>query len=99
MRIRFLAPARSEFVDAISYYNSQSKGLGDEFTAEVERTIGRIIQYPNAWTSLSEGTRRCRTNRFPYGVIYQVSEDLIIIVAIMHMRKKPDSWKSRLAPD
>ena len=99
MTAHFLDPADAEFVDAIAYYNLQSEGLGYEFAAEVKRTIGRILQYPEAWTSLSKRTRRCRTNRFPYGVIYQLRGDSILIVAIQNLRKHPDSWKSRLRPD
>ena len=34
--IKFLAPAEAEFLDAISYYNMQSEGLGYEFAAEVK---------------------------------------------------------------
>lgn len=96
MEIAFLAPAEAEFNDAISYYNMQSEGLGYEFAAEVKRTIQRIIRYPEAWTKLSKRTRRCRTNRFPYGVIYQVREGILLIVAVMHLSREPQTWKSRL---
>ena len=41
--IKFLAPAEAELLDAISYYNMQSEGLGYEFAAEVKKTIERII--------------------------------------------------------
>ena len=96
MKIEFLHPARLEFTDAVSYYNQQSEGLGYEFAAEVNRTLGRIAQYPEAWPKLSKRTRRCRTNRFPYGLIYQVREDNLLIVAVMHLSRNPESWKSRL---
>jgi len=96
MKIEFLPPARAELTDAISYYNTQSEGLGYEFAAEIKRTLGRIAQYPDAWFKLSKRTRRCRTNRFPYGVIYQIREDTLLIVAIMHLSREPESWKSRL---
>ncbi len=74
----------------------QSEGLGYEFAAEVKKTIERIIQYPEAWTKLSKRTRRCRTNRFPYGVIYQIREETLLIVAVMHLGREPQIWKSRL---
>lgn len=96
MNIEFLAPAETELIDATAYYNLQSEGLGFEFAVEVKRTIERIIQYPEAWSKLSKRTRRCRTNRFPYGVIYQVRGEIILIVAIMHLSRDPQTWKSRL---
>jgi len=96
MEIVFLAPAQAEFMDAVSHYNTQSEGLGYEFAAEVKRTIERIIQYPDAWFKLSKRTHRCRTNRFPYGVIYQVRAETLLIVAVMHLSREPQTWKSRL---
>jgi len=96
MKIEFLPPARAEFTDAIFYYNMQSEGLGYEFAAEVKRTLERIVLYPDAWLKLSKRTRRCRTNRFPYGIIYQMREEALLIVAIMHLSREPETWKSRL---
>lgn len=85
INITFLDSAEAEFIETILYYNEQSEGLGYEFAAEVKRTISRIANYPEAWTTLSKRTRRCRTNRFPYGIVYQIREDKILIVAIMHL--------------
>jgi plasmid stabilization system protein ParE len=99
MKIEILAATETELTDAVSYYNEQSEGLGYEFAAEIKQTITRIIQYPDAWTQLSARTRRCRTKRFPYAVIYQIRGDVILIVAIMHLRRHPDTWKSRLTSE
>lgn len=96
MQVEFLAPAELELIEAVVFYNDEAEGLGYEFAAEVERTIGCIMEYPNAWTRLSKRTRRCRTNRFPYGVIYQARGDVILIVAIMHLHRDPKSWNDRL---
>jgi len=97
MTIEVLPPARAELMGAISYYNTQSEGLGYEFAAEVKRTLERIIQYPDAWFKLSKRTHRCRTNRFPYGIIYQVRKETLLVVAVMHLSREPETWKSRLA--
>jgi plasmid stabilization system protein ParE len=96
MEIIFLPPAKAELNDATSHYNTQSEGLGYEFAAEVKKTLERIVQYPDAWFKLSKRTRRCRTNRFPYGVIYQVRKETLLIVAVMHLSREPESWKLRL---
>ena len=97
MNVQFLDPARAELEKAVDYYNIQSAGLGFEFAAEIKRTLGRIVCYPDAWRPLSKRTRRCRTNRFPYGIVYQVRGPLVLIVAIMHFHQHPASWKSRLS--
>jgi ParE toxin of type II toxin-antitoxin system, parDE len=91
--VEVLASAEAELLEAVSYYNEQSEGLGFDLAAEVLRTIERIVRYPLAWASLSKRTRRCRTNRFPFGVIYQIRKDQILIISIMHMKRHPDSWR------
>ena len=98
MEVRILAPAEAELLDAVTYYNGESEGLGYEFAAEARRTIARIIEHPNAWAPISKRTRRCRLNRFPYGILYQLRPETILIVAVMHLRREPEFWKTRLTP-
>jgi plasmid stabilization system protein ParE len=96
MRVEVLEPAEAEFREAVQHYNLQSEGLGYEFAAEVRRALSRIVRFPEAWSALSPRTRRCRTNRFPYGIVYQSRGDTILVVAVMHMKRHPDSWRERL---
>jgi plasmid stabilization system protein ParE len=96
MRVEFLAPAASEFSEAVAYYESQREGLGSEFVAEIRQTILRILEYPDACAPLSQTTRRCLTNRFPYGIIYQTRGDVLLVVAVMHLHRNPESWRTRL---
>ncbi|RPJ86558.1 MAG: type II toxin-antitoxin system RelE/ParE family toxin [Acidobacteria bacterium] len=95
MKILFLRPAEVELHNAIDYYNRQRPGLGYEFAAELKRTIKRIKSHPDAWHQLSENTRRCRLNRFPYGIVYASGENELTILGVMHMSRHPDSWKGR----
>lgn len=95
--VDILAAAEAELSEAIAWYNEQSEGLGFEFAAESFRTIQRIVLYPDAWGALSKRTRRCRINRFPYSVVYQVRKDRILIVSVMHMKREPSSWRDRLS--
>ena len=96
MNIEILSIAEQEFIDAVNYYNTESEGLGYEFAAEVRNTLERIIQYPNAWHPMSKRTRRCRTKKFPYSVIYQIRPEKILITGVMHMHRNPEVWKSRI---
>ncbi len=96
IEIEFLSPAETEFVETVKYYNSESTGLGFEFALEIEKTIERIIQYPEAWPKISERARKCRCNKFPYGVVYFYDNNPLVIVAIMHLAKEPNYWKDRI---
>jgi len=96
MDVVFLAPAQAEFAEAVVYYNAQRDGLGEEFAEEVQRTIARIREYPEAWSLLSRRTRRCPTKRFPYGIIYQIRGNTLLIIAVMHLHRAPHTWRSRL---
>jgi hypothetical protein len=96
MNIEFLKPAWTEFMEAVNYYDGQREGLGIEFSTEGQTTLDRIVQYPDAWPLISKRTRRCRTKRFPYGIIYQVRGQLLLIIAVMHLHREPKSWKTRI---
>ena len=95
MKAKILTTARSEIREIIAYYNEQREGLGQEFELEFKKTQLRIQNYPMAWSPLSTRVRRCRVNRFPYSVIYEVREDVLIIAAIQHHSRAPESWRNR----
>ena len=96
MKITFLEEAQSELDQAIEYYNSESPGLGAELLNEILNTLDRIINFPEAWQPLSENTRRCQTSRFPYGLIYSVLENEILIISVSNLHREPNYWKDRL---
>ena len=95
MNFDFHPEAEEELNSAIDYYEDIQEHLGLEFANEVYKTIYRIIDFPYAWQPMTSKTRRCLTNRFPFGIIYKITEERIIIIAIMHLNKKPNYWKIR----
>jgi hypothetical protein len=86
----------TELTRATLYYEQRENGLGSSFLNEIEATINRILLHPTAWHQLSRRTKRCRTHRFPFGLIYQVRTDEILIVSVMDLRRDPESWKDLL---
>jgi toxin ParE1/3/4 len=96
MNYSFHPEAEEEFLNAIDYYEEHKFGLGSEFAIEVHSTIENIISFPTAWPLLEYDIRRCLTQRFPYGIIYSIEKDLIFILAVMHLHREPEYWKSRI---
>ena len=96
MKFSFHPEAKNELDEGVRYYENCQPGLGIEFLKEVYATIQRILEYPLGWTPLSSNTRRCLTNRFPYGIIYQILDDEIYIIAVMHLNRRPSYYKERI---
>jgi hypothetical protein len=96
MHFSFHPEAKTEFLFSIEYYEECRRGLGLDFAKEVYAAIDRISSFPKAWPSISFHTRRCLTNRFPYGIIYRVEGKEIIILAVMELHRMPGYWRKRL---
>ena len=93
---RFTTAALSELTQATLHYEEQENGLGLVFLKELDATISRILANPHAWHPLSDRTRRCRTHRFPFGLIYQIRANEILILSVMDLRRDPTQWKHLL---
>jgi plasmid stabilization system protein ParE len=96
IRYRFTSAALKELRQATLYYEQRENGLGAVFLGEIQATLKRILKHPAAWHQLSPRTRRCRTHRFPFGLIYHIRSDEILITSVMDLRRDPENWKKLL---
>jgi plasmid stabilization system protein ParE len=69
--------------------------VGRRFVAALEDAIDRILESPTRWRVLDEDVGRCLTRVFPYGVLYTIEPDFVLIVAVMHCSREPGYWKQR----
>ncbi|MSU36359.1 MAG: type II toxin-antitoxin system RelE/ParE family toxin [Pedosphaera sp.] len=89
MRYGFHDQARIELLESASFYEGRNIGLGTAFTNEIESTIRRIVSDPGQPRCIEGDVRRCLTKRFPYGILYTIEPEFILIIAIMHCSRKP----------
>ena len=97
MRYRFHPEALAEYQEATLYYLERDSALALRFVEAVEDAIRRILEAPQRWRVLEDDVRRCLTHVFPYGVLYTVEPEFILIVAVMHGSREPGYWKRRIA--
>ena len=81
-KYRLTSAALSELKEATLYYEEKENGLGTAFLDEIGATVERIQRFPLAWHTVSPRIRRCRTHRFPFGLLYQIRPDEILITAV-----------------
>ncbi|MCX5646574.1 MAG: type II toxin-antitoxin system RelE/ParE family toxin [Phycisphaerae bacterium] len=87
--------AEAEMIEAAVYYESRQADLGKRFLASVQDAINSIEINPWLFPVVDVDVRRCLTKVFPFGVLFRLSDDQVVVVAVMHLRRHPDYWKGR----
>lgn len=95
MTFQYHPEAAKELMSSIQYYEEKSVGLGAEFLDEIEEAIAQAIAHPKSGSLLTKNGRRNLLVRFPYEIIYDASENVVMINAVKHMKRKPGYWESR----
>ncbi|OKH27112.1 type II toxin-antitoxin system RelE/ParE family toxin [Chroogloeocystis siderophila] len=95
MRYVFHPEALNEYAEAVRYYTEQRVEIAQAFINVIEDTVYRIRVSPTRYAKIDEDVRRCMVRKFPYGVLYTIEQDYILILAVMHYSREPGYWKSR----
>lgn len=95
MNLVFHPAAQEELWSATEYYDAARPGLGDDFAAAVEARLHDIIADPTSWEMIGDDVRRARILQFPYDLLFSVSDQSVLVLAIMHHHRRPRYWKYR----
>lgn len=90
LREAYTEAALEETLEIESYLEAQSSGLGVAFRTELNTTVDTLLEFPEAALIVSpKGVRRRLLHRFPYAVLYTLTEDLLLILAVAHTSRAP----------
>ena len=89
------ADAEADIKDAYQWYESQRKGLGESFLLCIEEALSRVTRAPQIYAIVYKDIRRSLIHRFPFGIFYIEGENNIIVLAVLHARRNPQTWKER----
>jgi toxin ParE1/3/4 len=95
MRYVFHPEALTEYSEAVKYYTEQRVEVAQAFINMIEETVYRIRESPNRYAPFDDDVRRCMARKFPYGILYTIEQDYILILAVMHCSQEPGYWKNR----
>jgi len=87
--------AEAEIDEAARWYDLQSPNLGADFLRSVDAALAAVIRSPLQYQRVHRDVRRARLRRFPYGLMYIVADQEIIIFACFHGRRDPRRWQDR----
>jgi plasmid stabilization system protein ParE len=99
MRLVVRDAAEADVLDAALWYEQRSPGLGREFLGAVDAVLVEIAAMPERYPVVRGEARRALLRRFPYGVYFVASPDLVRVIACMHARRDPRRWQERTDAD
>ena len=92
----FHPEAEQKYAQAAKYYSEVDPDLGGRFYDEMERLIQDVRRDPKRFRHFYPPAQRHFSTVFPYAVIYVEQPDRIWILAMMHLKRRPGYWKSRV---
>ena len=93
--IRFDPAAQRELNEAADFYDAEDPGLGGAFLDAIERAIKQIQAFPESPPISLAPVRTKVLSAFPFSVIYWVTDEVIIVLAVAHHRRRPGYWRGR----
>ena len=89
------ALAESDLDRAASWYEMQKPGLGLQFLDAAETVFRRLRESPLQFPFVSADVRRALLHTFPYAMYFQVSDDAVVVLAVLHLSRDPRTWRAR----
>jgi toxin ParE1/3/4 len=94
----FVRPAaETEIAGAIAWYRSKHPGLEVAFVEEIDRVFAEIREAPERWPLWRQDRpyRQRRLRRFPFVVLYRVTDAHVRVAAVAHAARRPGYWLAR----
>lgn len=90
--------ASVDIEEAFIYYEEQSAGLGLRFIQELDIHFNRIQKHPLDYSFFlnQKQLRSHSLEHFPFSIIYEVSENNIIVFAVHNQYQHPNNILKRL---
>lgn len=87
--------AANEIIDASDWYNEQKEGLGNEFIVELDAFFNTLLLNPSVYSYFEKPVRQGKIDRFPYIIIYEVFDDLIVVYSVFMAKRNPSRKRSK----
>ena len=96
MNISWHPAALRELRSARAWYRAKDHAVERRFTDEIVAAVLRVRARPKGRPEFEPGLRRCLVRRFPYSLVYRLSDEGIEVLVLTHHRRKTRYWGRRV---
>ena len=93
--IRILSEAEADLEGGRNFYERQHHGVGGYFWDSLLSDIESLVIYGGVYRK-EYGYYRMLSRRFPYSIYYDISGEVVYIMAVLPMRRYPGWIRDRL---
>jgi plasmid stabilization system protein ParE len=87
--------AEVDFTESLKWYAERSIEAANDFDAEFNRAITQITADPERFPMCDVRHRYFLLRRFPFRIIYRITNSELLVGAVAHGSRSPDYWTSR----
>jgi len=95
VNVRYHPLFERDVQEASRWYDDRESGLGDLFVVSVEDSVHNILDDPLRYAETSLRVRYQKISKFPYVVLFDVVNDSILILGVLHTARSLDKWRER----
>ena len=81
--------------EAARWYDRRSAGLGDAFVEVVRQCTADVIADPKRFGKSPTGCRYIRLPRFPYVLLFDLVDDELLMLGVLHTARSMEKWRER----
>ncbi len=101
MKLIILDEAKDEVREAFEWYAARSSQAAERFADLVADAVAEIAAFPERYPLYEirrnpGNVRRIRLTGYPYVIVYELTTDLIKVLAVAHTSQRPGYWRSRV---
>ena len=95
MTLKLHPLAENDLNIALNYYYEISPKLEKRFLSHIDKQFNNILKSPKTYQYETKTSQKVIMNKFPYIIIYEQFEDIIMVLAIFHMKQNPEKLNKR----
>ena len=88
--------ASNDINEIAIWYDEKLDGLGDRFELDLKSALGLLKKIPKSFQVRHAPYRQIHLESFPCSVVYEIEDNLVIVVAVVAQKDDPKKLRERL---
>lgn len=93
--VRLHRLAEAEALDAARWYRERNLLAAQRWRLDLQAALRRIAAAPQQFPVYLHQTRRLFLRRFPFFIVFLELDESIVVLALVHAKRKPGYWVQR----